>query len=73
MPKFEFKPDVILSESNRKACIERFKSHRLMQLIQVEDLPQAAVLIPLCIYKGKFGILYTLRSMKLSSNRGQVL
>jgi len=64
------KPEIVLSESNRKACIEKFKSIRVPKLHNVQT--EAAVLIPLCLYKGELGFLYTLRSMKLTSNRGQV-
>lgn len=32
----------------------------------------AAVLVPLCSYKGELGLLYTLRSKRLNSNKGQV-
>lgn len=63
------KPEVVLSESNRKACIERFKSIRVPKM---RNVAEAAVLVPLCLHKGELGFLYTLRSMKLTSNRGQV-
>jgi len=63
------KVDVVLSESNRKACIEKFKSFPMPKL---HNVAEAAVLVPLCLYKGELGFLYTLRSMKLTSNRGQV-
>jgi len=64
------KPETVLSESNRKACIEKFKSFQIPKLHNVQT--EAAVLIPLCLYKGELGFLYTLRSMRLTSNRGQV-
>ncbi|KAL0119836.1 hypothetical protein PUN28_007930 [Cardiocondyla obscurior] len=63
------KPEVVLSESNRKACIERFKS---MRVPKSHNAAEAAVLVPLCLYKGELGLLYTLRSMRLTTNRGQV-
>ncbi|XP_071565852.1 mitochondrial coenzyme A diphosphatase NUDT8 isoform X1 [Temnothorax nylanderi] len=63
------KPEVVLSESNRKACIEKFKSIRVPK---ARNVAEAAVLVPLCLYKGELGFLYTLRSMRLTSNRGQV-
>lgn len=63
-------PATVLSESNRKRCIERFKSYRFP--LSNKSSPEAAVLIPLCLYKGELGFLYTLRSMKLKNNRGQV-
>lgn len=63
------KPEVVLSESNRKACVEIFKS---IQVPKARNVAEAAVLVPLCLYKGELGFLYTLRSMKLTANRGQV-
>lgn len=63
------KPEVVLSENNRKACIERFKS---IQVPKAHNVAEAAVLVPLCLYKGELGLLYMLRSMRLTSNRGQV-
>jgi len=65
------KPEVVLSESNRKACIEKFKSFQV-PMVSIPKVAEAAVLVPLCLYKGELGLLYTLRSMKLTSNRGQV-
>lgn len=64
------RPEVVLSESNRKACIERLKLYRISKV--PGDIPEAAVLVPLCIHKGELGILYTLRSLKMTVNRGQV-
>lgn len=63
------KPEAVLSESNRKTCIEKFKAIRVPK---ARNVAEAAVLVPLCLYKGELGLLYTLRSMKLTSNRGQV-
>lgn len=65
------KPEVVLSEKNRKSFIEKFKASRVPQ-VDGNAIPQAAVLVPLCMHKGELGFLYTLRSTKLTSNRGQV-
>lgn len=64
------KPEVVLSEKNRKSFIEKFKAGIMPQINNCTQ--QAAVLVPLCIHKGELGFLYTLRSTKLTSNRGQV-
>lgn len=64
------KADVVLSESNRKACVKKFKSMQFPKL-KDKDISEAAVLIPLCSYKGELGLLYTLRSIKLRSGGGQ--
>ncbi|XP_011267850.1 nucleoside diphosphate-linked moiety X motif 8 isoform X1 [Camponotus floridanus] len=64
------KPEVVLSESNRKACIRKFRSMQFPKLHD-KDVTEAAILIPLCSYKGEVGLLYTLRSIKLRSNAGQ--
>ncbi|XP_034176159.1 mitochondrial coenzyme A diphosphatase NUDT8 isoform X1 [Osmia lignaria lignaria] len=64
------KPDVVLSEKNRHQFIEKFKARKAPKL--EEKINQAAVLVPLCLHKGELGFLYTLRSTKMSLNRGQV-
>ncbi|XP_017792974.1 PREDICTED: nucleoside diphosphate-linked moiety X motif 8 [Habropoda laboriosa] len=64
------RPEVVLSEKNRKSFIEKFKTRKMSTID--EKANQAAVLVPLCMHKGELGFLYTLRSTKLSSNRGQV-
>ncbi|EFN77767.1 nucleoside diphosphate-linked moiety X motif 8 isoform X2 [Harpegnathos saltator] len=64
------KAEVVLSESNRKSFIEKFKKYQIPKV--EEAVPEAAVLVPLCMHNGELGLLYTLRSMKLTTNRGQV-
>ncbi|XP_053981888.1 uncharacterized protein LOC128878066 [Hylaeus volcanicus] len=65
------KPEVVLSENNRKSFIERLKTHKPAKKLD-EKVNRAAVLVPLCKHKGELGFLYTLRSTKVTSNRGQV-
>ncbi|XP_076168080.1 mitochondrial coenzyme A diphosphatase NUDT8 [Ptiloglossa arizonensis] len=65
------KPEVVLSEENRKSFIEKFKTKKPAIKLNVK-VNQAAVLVPLCKHKGELGFLYTLRSTKVTSNRGQV-
>ncbi|KAG7205221.1 hypothetical protein KM043_018306 [Ampulex compressa] len=62
--------EAVLTEKNRQSFIERFKLYKSPKYS--EEASKAAVLVPLCTYKGELGLLYTLRSTKLSSNRGQV-
>ncbi|XP_076634597.1 mitochondrial coenzyme A diphosphatase NUDT8 [Colletes latitarsis] len=65
------KPEVVLSENNRKLFIERLKTRKPVKALD-ENVNRAAVLVPLCKHKGELGFLYTLRSTKVTSNRGQV-
>ncbi|XP_008543760.1 mitochondrial coenzyme A diphosphatase NUDT8 [Microplitis demolitor] len=68
--KNKLSPDVILSEEYKKSCIERLQ---VMKPLKMKDNEKkAAVLVPLCLYKNELGLLYTLRSFKLNTNRGQV-
>ncbi|KAF7992771.1 hypothetical protein HCN44_005115 [Aphidius gifuensis] len=65
-------PDIILNEKTRNEFIERLKNFKSIKTITNNEPKIAAVLVPLCIYKGELGLLYTLRSKKLSLNGGQV-
>lgn len=57
----------------RAECLKRLKMTKVSeQSSDKENTNTAAVLVPLCINNGKLGLLYTLRSNKVSMNRGQV-
>lgn len=64
------KPESVLSEKNRRSFVERFKPAKAARIH--ENVSHASVLVPLCIHRGELGFLYTLRSTKVNSNRGQV-
>lgn len=75
--KFEhLRPEVVLSKENRKSFIEKFKNGIIPERYDSKRIDnnttQAAVLIPLCTNKGELGFIYTLRSTKVTANRGQV-
>lgn len=56
----------------RAACAKRLKLINTSKVDKDKVNKIAAVLVPLCIHDGKLGLLYTLRSNKVSMNRGQV-
>lgn len=66
-----FHPDNVLSTKNREECIRKLKIIQPLNKI-TEETKKAAVLVPLCLYEKELGFLYTLRSTKLTTNRGQV-
>ncbi|XP_066601714.1 mitochondrial coenzyme A diphosphatase NUDT8 isoform X2 [Prorops nasuta] len=67
----QFDPKVILSKENKKICTEKLKLFNLSQKLD-QSKNEAAVLVPLCLHNGQLGFLYTLRSTKMTKNRGQV-
>lgn len=67
-----FHPETILSEAYKIEFAQRLKSFKAIKNNSTVEPKTAAVLVPLCIYKDELGLLYTLRSTKLNSNRGQV-
>lgn len=65
------RPETILTKAIRDSCIKRLKLFKPAKKSE-ENPNKAAVLVPLCTHNGQLGLLYTLRSTKVSSNRGQV-
>lgn len=68
--KSQLSPDTVLTPKNRESCVRRLKLYPAMTVN--DKARMAAVLVPLCTYRGELGLLYTLRSTKLNSNKGQV-
>jgi nudix motif 8 len=64
----------VFSEENRENTIERIRDKLTgFKFMQSAMLKRAAVLIPLCIdTSGCPSLLYTLRSLKLASHRGEI-
>lgn len=65
------RPEVILDKEYQKSFAKRLQLYKPPRKPN-KEVNNAAVLVPLCKHKGELGLLYTLRSSKLSSNRGQV-
>ncbi|KAJ8675283.1 hypothetical protein QAD02_011069 [Eretmocerus hayati] len=64
-------PEAILNDQIKTECVKRLKSVHMTKKTK-DKVSEAAVLVPLCTYNGKLGLLYTLRSNKVRANRGQV-
>ncbi|XP_028168234.1 nucleoside diphosphate-linked moiety X motif 8-like [Ostrinia furnacalis] len=63
-------PQVLLSSIARERCIAKLKE--LPIIFNLKTKQSAAVLVPICVDKGKVCLLYTLRSSKLKNHSGQV-
>lgn len=62
----------VLSPANKENCIKLLKSMKPVNMKTDKCNKNAAVLVPLCMFDDELALLYTIRSYKLRSNRGQV-
>uniref|UniRef100_A0A2M4AYN8 Putative peroxisomal nudix hydrolase n=1 Tax=Anopheles triannulatus TaxID=58253 RepID=A0A2M4AYN8_9DIPT len=65
-------PSLLTDGARQRAIISRLQCLPKTQLNKRRVTKEAAVLIPLCLVDGKVCLLYTLRSSKMRSHRGQV-
>lgn len=63
-------PKSLLSSSSLEQCIAKLND--LPNLVQNEKQANAAVLVPICVVGNEVCLLYTLRSLNLSTHSGQV-
>lgn len=65
--------DTLLSEENKKRTLESFKKLTKLKYGKKAPSRHAAILVPICITPdNQISVLYTVRSSKLRTHKGQI-
>jgi hypothetical protein len=69
----KFNVDTLLSEENKKKTLESFRKYTKLRYGKKDPSRHAAILVPICISpENEISVLYTVRSSKLRTHKGQI-